>query len=350
MKKTVIVFCGGKSSEHQISIRSARSVWANLSENEFEKKLIAITVEGQFFWADPVVDLNQKSQFNDVDFKQHKKLEWVEFKQFDELCLFPVLHGPFYEDGSLQGLFESLGHAYVGCDVKTSALCMDKVITKALLKTQNIPVVDSLYFNHDDQWQDDERLKKLHYPVFVKAASQGSSIGVYKSESYEDACQYIKKAFEFDQRVLVEQGIEGRELEMAYLEGHNESLNVVGEIIVNSSHYDFESKYNDPDQKLCQLAVDVELPEKILTKMKDYVSQAVHILGIDSLARIDFFYDSKNEKLYINEINTMPGFTSISMYPKLIEKMGMNYSALLSYLIELADNRQQRKSLLKKTV
>jgi D-alanine-D-alanine ligase len=260
--------------------------------------------------------------------------------------VFPVLHGTFGEDGTLQGLLELAMVPYVGADVIGSAVGMDKDIAKRLLKEAGIPVVPSLTVNKQ-QWKDNSKLiiksalDKLGLPVFVKPVCTGSSVGVKKVKKKELLAEAMAFAFQFDTRVMIEKAVDCREIECAVLGNENPAASILGEIIPHHEFYSYEAKYLDPNG--AALKIPAQIKASLADKIRKAAVEGYVTLGCSSMARVDFFLDKKTNKFYLNEINTLPGFTSISMYPKLWEATGLKYSDLLNKLIALALDRHKKR-------
>ena len=340
-KITVAIICGGRSSEHEISCLSAGGVLAGLDTTKFDAVLIGITKEGNWVLLPndypltiidgllPSVNAGAKPLVADV---HGFSIDGVALS-ID--VVFPVLHGPFGEDGTIQGFLEIANIPYVGSGVMASAAAMDKSFSKTVFAAAGMNVADGVVVTVGD-WQ--SKIANLSYPVFVKPARGGSSRGTSKVKSAAGLEAALKDAFSFDRKVMIETAIVGREIECAVLESNGTvQASVVGEIVIDSKFefYDFEAKYLDG-------ATTVNLPADIPKAASDEIRlkavQAFKALGCSGLARVDFFYSDKGEVI-INEINTMPGFTSTSMYPKLMAASGVGYSELITALITTALTR-----------
>lgn len=346
MKKVGVVF-GGMSTEHDVSKISGTSIIKNLDNTKYEVYPIYIDKDGTWYeYNDPekrILNINSKIE-------NIKKIENISdyLKNMD--VLFPVLHGLYGEDGTIQGLFELLKIPYVGCKVLGSSACMDKAYTKIILEKANINQVKHIYirkYNEKYIYVDDEFNEKimslkdvssliaerLGLPAFVKPSNSGSSVGINKAKTIEDLQNYIEYASQFDKKILIEESINAREIECAVLGNEDVKASCLGEILPAEEFYSFDAKYNDENSGLC---IPAKLPEDISTQIRNIAVKAFKAVDCKGLARVDFFIDKDSGKIYLNEINTMPGFTSISMYPKLWENTGLKYSALLDKLIELA--------------
>jgi D-alanine-D-alanine ligase len=361
-KMNIGVLYGGRSGEHDVSLCSAASVFSALDRNKYEVMAIGIARDGRWYVQDnPKVitdkDFGRKLALKKSGtwlvnhFEQKNKLHLYNIKNKNkEVVLdvvFPVLHGTFGEDGTLQGLLELAMVPYVGADVTGSAVGMDKDIAKRLLKEAGIPVVPSLTINKQ-QWKEDNSkiisegaLDKLGLPLFVKPVCTGSSVGVKKVKKKEMLAKAINFAFQFDTCVMIEKAIDCREIECAVLGNDNPSASVLGEIIPSHEFYSYEAKYLDPNG--AKLLIPAQIKASLADTIRKTAVEGYMTLGCSSMARVDFFLDKKTKKFYLNEINTLPGFTSISMYPKLWEAAGLKYSDLLDNLIELALDRHKKK-------
>ena len=260
--------------------------------------------------------------------------------------VFPILHGPYGEDGTIQGMLELMRLPYVGCGVLASAVCMDKVVQKQLCETSGIRVPKYIWFTKY-QWDNQtfpivECAEHLSYPLFVKPANQGSSIGVTKAHSRKELLKGIKLAITRDVKVIIEEGVKNaREIECSIVGNNNPESSVLGEIIPGNEFYDYDAKYIDDNS---QLIIPAKIDQKIAAQIRNTALAAFKILNCAGLARIDFFLDNQTNEYYLSEVNTIPGFTPISMYPKLWEATGISYSELLDRLIKLALDRHQEKS------
>ena len=340
-KKTVAIIAGGRSSEHEISCLSAGGVLAGLDSTKFDAVLIGITKAGNWVLLPndyplaivngvlPTVDEAGTPLVADVHgFSVNGKPIKID-------VVFPALHGPFGEDGTIQGFLEIADIAYVGSGVMASAAAMDKSFSKTVFAAAGMKVADGIVVTIDD-WK--RKISDISFPVFVKPARGGSSRGTHKVKSAPELESALKDAFTFDRKVMIEAAIVGREIECAVLESDGAvQASVVGEIVIDSKFefYDFEAKYLDG-------ATTVKVPADIPTKASDEIRanavQAFKSLGCSGLARVDFFYTDKGE-VVINEINTMPGFTGTSMYPKLMAASGVAYTGLITALISTALTR-----------
>jgi D-alanine-D-alanine ligase len=367
-KIRVAVLYGGKSGEHEVSLQSGASVIRHLDREKFEVIPVSIDKAGKWQWNDLklIESANSSSLPIFQDAPEMRLITQMNGKAALETAkgdhgfqdidvFFPVMHGPLCEDGTIQGLLELANVAYVGSGVLGSALNMDKDVAKRLAMAAGLPVAPFVAIRKDEMKNEQKILallsqvkSNLSLPVFVKPANMGSSVGVHKVKEWAQLIPCLKDAFQYDLKVLVEQGIDAREIEVAVLEENPLFTSIPSEISAGGKHefYSYEAKYLDKD------GATVDLPAKISEKQKEEVqalaAKAFRVLECNGFARVDFFLDRKNEKFYFNEINTIPGFTSISMYPKMMEASGVPYPKLLTKLIELALERQKKKLELKR--
>lgn len=368
-KIRVAVLFGGRSAEHEVSLRSAANVIQFLDLSLFEVIPIGIDKQGNWFSGKDVfaksLEHNKVSKLdhtghtwfapewigNPSDKSESKNLQKNDGPQFD--VVFPVVHGTLCEDGTLQGLLEIADLPYVGCGVLSSAIGMDKDVSKRLAMGADINVAPFVTIKRD-QWKENssfylhEIAEKLSYPVFVKPANTGSSIGISKVKHPDELSVAIEEAFRFDTKILVEKGINAIELEVAVLESlessNNPIVSVVGEIKPSHEFYSYEAKYLDEN------GADLLIPAPVSDDIKEQVKQTAKKLFLtlecEGMARVDLFLDKDTQKIYFNEVNTIPGFTQISMYPKLMDASGISYSELLTHLVKLAIKRHKNKSQL----
>lgn len=342
------VIFGGKSTENEVSVSSAESILNNLDKNKYEIYPIYISKDGTWNKCEmrEKVDLKEQIKNNNEIDNIIKYLENID-------VVFPVLHGLYGEDGTIQGLFEIINKSYVGCGVLASSVGMDKVYTKIIFDRANINQAKYIYLKkendkyilvNDDFTEEDVQLndigdkikEKLKFPLFVKPSNSGSSVGVNKVENINELEKYIEYAGKFDKKILIEEGIDGKEVECAVLGNDNVISSCVGEIMSAEEFYSYDSKYNNKDSKTL---IPANIDEKIQKEIQKLAIKAFKAIDGKGLSRVDFFVENGTNKIYINEINTLPGFTNISMYPKLFEAVGISYKELLDRLIELAQNR-----------
>lgn len=351
MKNLCVIF-GGRSPEHEISRKSVTSILNNLDKSKYEITLIGITKEGKWYlyggdyskiengsWE---ADLSNKKAVLSPDTSDSAVIvfDGDTYSKIHIDVIFPVLHGEYGEDGTIQGLFEMSGIPYVGMGVMASANSMDKTTTKIVFQNAGIPQADWVVVNKSDDFEDkmNEIEQKLGYPCFVKPARTGSSVGVGKAHDREELKDALKNAAKFDRKILVEENIDGHEVECAVLGNDDVKAATVGEIMPTVEFYDFDAKYNDNSTKL---QIPADLPEETIEKIREYAVRAFKALDGSGLSRVDFFVKHSDGSILLNEINTLPGFTNISMYPKLWDAVGLGYSELLDKLIELAGKRMK---------
>ncbi len=315
------VLFGGKSGEHDVSVRSAESVMSAIDKNRHT--LIPICIDREGLW---------------------EGLPFIEacgalLKDLD--VVFPVLHGPFGEDGTVQGMLDIAGIPYVGASVLGSCIGLDKDVTKRLLRDSGIPVADFLVFRTNPSF--DEIVERLGIPFFVKPATMGSSVGITKVESFSQFESAVELAFSYDKKIVIERQILGRELECAVLGLDHPLVSRVGEIIPKGGVYTYERKYLDPEG--AQFKLPAQISPKKEKEIQEMALQVFEILCCDSMARVDFFMDQE-ERIFLNELNTIPGFTNISLYPKLFEISGVGYADLIEKLMSIALEKAARKNLL----
>ena len=349
-KCRVAVLFGGVSSEHEISLLSASSIVENLSPEQYDLMTVGITKEGRWLlYTGPVSALRDGTweqtgltvpAFLSPDPGVHGlvALEKDGARVLPVDVVFPALHGKNGEDGTLQGLLQLSGIPFVGCGTLASAICMDKAVTHSLLSAANIEQAHYLWFYADRFPVAAETIKKkivarLNFPVFVKPANAGSSVGVSKVDAPEGLDAAIEKAAREDHKVVVEEGIDGQEVEVAVLGNRDCTASIVGEICASASFYDYEDKYINGTS---QLFIPAHLEEETAQKVRETAVRAYRLLGCSGMARVDFFVTREEHRVILNEINTLPGFTSISMYPKLWMASGLTYGDLLDRLIDLA--------------
>jgi D-alanine-D-alanine ligase len=348
MKKIRVgVIFGGRSGEHEVSLRSAESVLRSLDRSRYEVVPIAITHEGRWLTSDSAVALLPPKDTIQKTLTTGDPVtlpaEPVEHGMVD--VIFPVLHGTFGEDGTIQGLLELANVPYVGAGVLGSAVGMDKDVMKRLLREAGIPIGDYWTLRKADIPSFVKtRRQDLPYPVFVKPANLGSSVGISKVRGPDELEAALHSAAEYDRKLVVEKGIDAREIEISVLGNDDPIASVPGEIIPSREFYDYQAKYVDDDS---ELLIPAPLSEDQVREARQLAIAAFKVLECAGMARVDLFLDRKSGKFLVNEINTLPGFTSISMYPKLWEASGVSYSELIDRLIALAIERHADKNKLR---
>lgn len=337
---------GGRSGEHEVSVVSARSVARALDEERY--RLLPMAIDRQGRWADPdtAAEVLERSGDRPDQVMRFAGSEAVDPRLLDGSVdvAFPVLHGPFGEDGSIQGLFEMLDLPYVGCDLASSAVCMDKILGKRLLLQAGLPTVEWRQIGARAWSERREELSvaslALGLPLFVKPARLGSSVGISKVKTAADLGPAVDEALRWDERVIVERGLDAREIEVAVLGSDEPRASVPGEIIPGHEFYDYSDKYLDD---ACRLLAPAQLEPSQTAAVRELAVAAYEALGCDGMARVDLFLERPSGTLWVNEANTIPGFTSISMYPRLWALTGLGYPRLLEELIRLAVERHRRR-------
>ncbi len=352
---------GGRSGEHEVSLNSARSVYAAVNKDKYDVTLIGITKTGQWLLSDDAItaltadsthgaamllpDPTEKALLKvstDADVATRSVTPLTELD-----VVFPVMHGTFGEDGAIQGLFEMADLAYVGSGVVGSAVGMDKSIFKAVMQANNIPVLPYVNttrtaLNADAAQVMAEIEGALTYPVFIKPANLGSSVGISKASNAAELEAGLIEAARWDRRIVIEQGVDAREIEVSVLGNDEPIASIAGEIAPKRDFYDYEAKYVSDDS---DLIIPAELSEADMQSMRALAVDAYKAIDCAGLSRVDFLMDRNTDEVWINEINTLPGFTSISMYPKLWAASGIEYSELIDKLIELALERKQDRDV-----
>lgn len=351
MKKSLCVIFGGQSPEHDISCKSVVSVLKNLNKEKYDIHKLGITKSGEWFLYTGEIEKIETGEWKKEqsclkkaiispcsDDKGILVFENDSFSKIHIDIAFPVLHGEYGEDGTIQGLFELAGIKYVGMGVLASANAMDKAYTKIVIQNAGIPQADWVVAikGRDIDKTMDEAESRLGYPCFVKPANTGSSVGVGKAHNRDELRRALENAFVFDRKVLIEENIDGHEVECAILGNEDPKASTVGEIMPTVEFYDFDAKYNDNSTKL---QIPAQIPQELIEKIREYAVRAFRALDGLGLSRVDFFVKYSDNSIVLNEINTMPGFTNISMYPKLWGAVGVAYDELLDKLIELGEAR-----------
>jgi D-alanine-D-alanine ligase len=354
------ILFGGRSAEHEVSLQSAKNIIDAIDTNKYEVVLIGIDKKGQWH-------LNEESQFLLPAAEsglpglpeRGENLALVPGKQNDQVValsgeqrlgsldvIFPILHGPFGEDGTVQGMLKLANIPFVGAGVLASAVGMDKDVTKRLLREAGIPIARFIVATRYSQKEIgfDYAQKQLSLPLFVKPANLGSSVGIHKVKDRQEFESAVRDAFNYDNKILIEECIDGREIECSVLGNDNPIASVAGEILPRHEFYSYEAKYLDENGAV--LEIPARLPPEISGRIRDLAIKTFSVLCCEGMARVDFFLKNSRE-IIVNEINTIPGFTTISMYPKLWEATGISYNELIDKLIELAIERFEREKRLK---
>lgn len=352
----IAVLFGGRSGEHAISLVSAQSVLSVLDPQKYEIYQVGISEEGKWLTGPNARDMMEKGDLNGLSecslFPDPSRPGLYGLRKRNDDCslnlitpldvVFPVLHGTFGEDGTVQGLLELNDVAYVGAGVTGSSVGMDKGVFKDVMRANDIPTVESIIVLRSELEKDMSKVMQrceqvAGYPLFIKPANLGSSVGISKCNNRSDLGEGLKEAAAYDRRILVERGVDGHEIEVSVLGNDEPQASVPGEVLPSREFYSYESKYIDGTSSLL---IPAPLAENITRKIRELAVRAYAAIDCAGMARVDFFVERSTNNIYLNEINTIPGFTSISMYPKLWEASGMPYAKLVDRLIELALDRK----------
>ena len=349
-KLTLGILFGGASSEHDISCISAKSILENIDKEKYNIVMLGITKQGEWFLFDDDVTMlpndkwlkskSLKKAYITPDSKIHG-IVTEDAEQIRLDAVFPVLHGKNGEDGTVQGLLQLAQIPFVGCDATSSGSCMDKAVTNAVADAFGIEQAKWCAFTEYEYGKYSRKcldlaINKLGFPIFVKPANAGSSVGITKAHNEEELILGIEKAFKEDKKVVLEEFIEGQEVEVAVLGNEEPVAAEVGQIVAAAEFYDFDAKYNNPAS---ELHIPALLSEEKRNEVRQEALRAYKALSCEGMSRCDFFVTKDDQKVLLNEINTIPGQTSISMYPKLFEAVGVGYTELIDKLIDLAIKR-----------
>ncbi len=359
------VILGGRSGEHEVSLMSSRSVMSVLNREKYEITEIGIDHEGTWWSGDNVLEAMEKGSTEglfrvfllpepgkSILYKRILEKDTETIAPLTELdVVFPVLHGTFGEDGTLQGFFEMADIAYVGAGVLGSSVGMDKSVFKDVMVANDIPVAEWIVCTRKDiETKIETIIEKAEalaaYPLFVKPANLGSSVGITKVRNRSDMYEGLMEAARYDRRILVERGINAREIEVSVLGNEDVKVSIPGEIVPSDDFYSYNAKYLDGES---ELFIPAPISKELIEKVKELAIKTYKAIDCAGMARVDFLLDKDSEELYINEVNTLPGFTSISMYPKLWDKSGLSYPDLIDELIELALERKNERNKSKRT-
>jgi D-alanine-D-alanine ligase len=361
-KLTLGLLFGGRSGEHEVSLMSARSVMSALDSERYDVVLIDIDHAGRWFAGDGALDAFESADLGGLDpvvLLPEPAGGWLFRRQADQTLeravqldvIFPMLHGTFGEDGTLQGLLELADMAYVGAGVLASAVAMDKVLFKSLMRAHNIPQIEFVALDSDVIISDVERtLNEAEglggYPLFTKPANLGSSVGVNKVGGRSDLVEGLMEAAQYDRRVIVERGIEAREIEVSVLGNESPEVSIAGEIVPGDEFYSYRAKYLDDNS---ELKIPAPIDDLMMEEVRSIAGRAFRAIDGAGMARVDFLLEKTTGRLYLNEINTIPGFTQISMYPKLWEASGLPFSELCDRLVVLGLARKAQRDRLVRT-
>lgn len=363
-KIRVGILFGGKSAEHEVSLQSAKNVVEAMDKSKYEVVLIGIDKSGRWYLNDAscfllntdnpkLIKLNKSNESVALLPGGSDKQELVSISKSQSHgpvdVVFPILHGTYGEDGTVQGLLKLANVPFVGAGVLGSAVGMDKDVMKRLLRDAGLPIPKFLTFHkHAAAATDFEKVKaQLGLPMFVKPANLGSSVGIHKVKNEKQFADAIADAFQYDTKILIEEAIIGREIECSVLGNENPIASLPGEIIPQHEFYSYQAKYIDEHGAL--LEIPAKLPDDIVKRVQELAVKAFQVLCCEGMARVDFFL-KENGDLFVNELNTIPGFTKISMYPKLWEVSGISYPELIDRLIQLAIERFEKEKQLKTSV
>lgn len=352
------IFFGGKSGEHEVSLMSAGSVIRAIDKRKFQVVQIGITRQGKWLLYDGPVDYIEDGSWEEIAEQAlalyPEKYEIIMYGDSPATLkrridfAFPVLHGPYGEDGTIQGLFEIMDIPYAGCGVLSSAVAMDKIVARDMFSKMGLAQPRYLRTNREDILENRESLvsqveRCLGYPAFVKPANMGSSVGLSKVKDREELLSALHLALRYDRRIIIEEGIPCREIELGVLGNYEAELSAAGEIIsANEEFYDYDSKYKSGDKT--RLCIPADLTEEQQEQVRSMARTAYWAIDGTGFARIDFLLDKNTGKIYINEINTLPGFTKYSMFPLLWQKQGLSYPQLIERIIELGYERYHAKN------
>jgi len=343
MKRVGIIF-GGRSGEHEVSLMSATSVIKTMSSRDFQLVLIGITRNGEWLIYQGAVEKIETGEWENLA----EPFQIGTLKEKIDIAL-PIMHGPYGEDGTIQGLFEMLDIPYCGCGVLASAVAMDKMISKELFEKAGLPVCKyTLVFserlkNREEALDEILRIEAcVPYPMFVKPSNMGSSVGITKVKTREALREALETAKKYDRRIVVEEGLDCREFEAGVMGNFETKVSVIGEILPSAEFYDYTAKYFDGGKS--RLCIPAEISEEKSEEVKALALKAYEVIDGSGFARIDFFQDRGTGKIYINEINTIPGFTKFSMFPLLWDKAGVVYGELLERIVDLGYERYKAKN------
>ncbi len=352
-KKTVVVLFGGQSSEHEVSRNSASMIISNMDSKKYFIIPVGITKTGNWLIYNGPVEHIKSGEWEkygtpailspDATQKSLLKIVGKRVKEIPVDVVFPTLHGFWGEDGTIQGLLELSQIPYVGCGVLSSSICMDKIYTKIIAKEARIPQANYLWIYRKDLQHKKKGIltkieKKLGYPCFIKPSNTGSSVGITKAHDRAELEKGLLYAANYDRKIIIEEFIDGREIECAVLGNENPIASGVGEVLAAAEFYDYDAKYNNAAS---QTVVPADLPEEITEKIRKTAIKIFKAVDGTGLARVDFFVDRNTNKVIFNELNTMPGFTPISMYPMLWVERGKEKSVLIDEMIELALTKEK---------
>lgn len=341
MKRIAVIF-GGRSKEHEVSLLSAAAVIGAMDRKSYQPVMVGITREGK--WKLFTGELERIA-----DGSWEEEATDMEMDRLPELAdfAFPVLHGPYGEDGTIQGLFEMMDMPYAGCGVLASAMCMDKVSAKKIFEREGLPTGRYALVYGEDFFKNPEQTaaeieSKLPYPMFVKPSNMGSSVGISKARNTEELKEALKLAAHYDRRIIVEEGIDCREVETGVIGNHDPKVAAVGEIVAAKDFYDYTAKYSDDAGTV--ISVPAKLSEETYEKIRSLAVRAYKAMDCSGFARVDFFVDRQSGEVYINEINTIPGCTKYSMFPMMWDAVGVPFGKLIERIVDYGYERYYAKN------
>lgn len=346
--KTILFIFGGQSSENEISCISASSLLKNIDKTKFIPKMVGITKDGRWLLTEASVEDIKENKWHRnpsnievfLSVNPNKKgvfdIKNCKLPLFVPECIFPIMHGKFGEDGGIQGILEFSGISYVGSGITASAVCLDKSVTKKIIDKSKVRQAKYMAFDYTPGEITDREINDFFenkYPIFVKPANGGSSVGISKVNSIDEIKPSLELASTYDRRIVVEEGLVGREIEVAVVDGKIIRASRVGEIIADNKFYTYEEKYDKKSKSTVRIIDDLDETQELI--IRKTAIEIFKTLGCRGLARVDFFL-CDNGELVFNEVNTMPGFTEISMYPKLFMDMGYTYTEMITYIIQFS--------------
>ena len=341
MRRLGILF-GGKSGEHEISLLSAASVIRAMEESHYRLVPIGITKSGEWLLYEGPPELIENGKWEGLG----QRFEIGSLRQYMDIAL-PILHGPYGEDGTIQGLFEMLDIPYCGCGVLASALAMDKIASKQVFQQAGLPVCAYTWLPSERLVEGlEEEIQRIEglmpYPLFIKPSNMGSSVGISKAKNREGLVEALMMAARYDRRIIVEEAIPCQEYEAGVIGNYGNRVSVIGEILPSQEFYDYKAKYFDGGKS--RMCIPADISPELSEELRDLASKAYEAIDGAGFARVDFFRDRGNGRIYINEINTIPGFTSFSMFPLLWRAAGLEYGELLERIVDLGYERYHAKN------
>jgi len=368
-KMRIGILFGGRSGEHEVSLRSARSVLQAIDREKYSVSLIGITKNGRWIGGEnPLAALEDGDEaieqcpdtillIDPVDnslmqISRNRNDETIYINKTEDLdVIFPVLHGSFGEDGAVQGLFELADIPYVGSGLVGSSVGMDKGVFKSVMCSAGLPVLPSMTVNRSEYRSDttimvDRIIRQLNLPVFIKPANLGSSVGITKASNIGELKSGLDEASKWDRRIVIEEGVDAREIEVSVLGNDDPQVSIAGEVVPQRDFYDYDAKYVSDDS---ELLIPAPISPDQLVRIQEMAIAAYKAVDCSGMARVDFLLDKSSGKVWINELNTIPGFTNISMYPKLWQASGIEYPELIDKLIELALERKEQRDAMERS-